>query len=577
MKTSSSVPGTAALCLTAVLLALSRAAVFHFNSKFIPVPDGLLFALAGLGGDLGPLWLCLLAAVLLRSRLCAVLGTLYLMAVTALDLFNAGAMYQARLIFSYDLFLQIRNNTAVYRLEIAVACGLLLLLGLCNGCGLLRLARAPRRLAVPCLCVLLLLSAAATAGYELTKDSIFFKGYGTREWVLRPFHTAMLDFFRDREARLAARNASIHAQPQDGPTLATASRLLADPGTVRRFDAIVIVALESIDLAYLHGKNPDIPAVATRNLDALAREHVLFDNFFTAAQPTSRGLHALMASRLDYEADPPAATPSIFTAFAGAGYDTWFISTISGQWGDARSDITHRYQPAHVIFGEELSRKYGARVLKWGLDSALGFREAADILAGRKAGDRSVLFISTIDTHPNYGFVPPEGDACWRDGTVTASPFLLSLCHIDRAGGDFIRDLRQRGSKTEKAIVVLTADHSAVQGANYTRRAAYAPDRIPLLFITGDGGILREWSTAYASQIDLPATLLTLSGILPPATFMGQDMRRPGSRAISVHDGVLEARDAAGTERISPRRQPAHPLSRWFSIFYPAETGATRR
>ena len=81
MKTSSSVPGTAALCLTAVLLALSRAAVFHFNSKLIPVPDGLLFALAGLGGDLGPLWLCLLAAVLLRSRLCAVLGTLYLLSL----------------------------------------------------------------------------------------------------------------------------------------------------------------------------------------------------------------------------------------------------------------------------------------------------------------------------------------------------------------------------------------------------------------------------------------------------------------------------------------------------------------
>lgn len=569
-------PRTAKIVLWAsgILLFLTRFAVYYFNSKYMPLHEGLFFTLVGALGDCAPFFFCLLAARLTRGKLwlsvpLALLAALYGVGALVLDIFNAASMYLAKVIFSYDLSLQIYGNTAPYLAEIiGVSSAVTVLAGLFVY-AVIRLAHDGRRAATKCVSVLLLLSLAACGYYFITKDIVFFKGYGTREWVVRPAGVTVYDFGIDRRDWLCAQNGAAYGQGEDGLTLRTARQFINDPASRRTFNKIVIIAVESLDLAYLHGVNPDVPEVATREMDALAKDYLLHTDFFTAAQPTVRGLHALLSSRLDYDTDPSAATPSIFTAFAGAGYETWFVSAVSGNWGGGKNEIERRYSPQHTLFAEYLSGKYGDKIIKWGLDSKLLFAEAADILAAAGPEGKSLVFLSTIDTHPNYGFLPPEGDACFRNDEVAASPFLLALCHIDRAVGKFIRDLKQRGLFTPDTLVVLTADHSAIHGANYTKRSEYTPDRIPLVFITPDTRFFDSCTKGWASQIDLAPTLLDICGIMPPATFMGADMRRENAEAHSMpNHGMLWIRTPEGQKTIDLENDKDSPEARRFKLFY---------
>ena len=64
-----------------------------------------------------------------------------------------------------------------------------------------------------------------------------------------------------------------------------------------QFDRIVIVAIESLDGDYLNSNNPDLPPRLTPRIDRLKREYLSFSNCFSASQPTSWGINALILSR----------------------------------------------------------------------------------------------------------------------------------------------------------------------------------------------------------------------------------------------------------------------------------------
>lgn len=81
----------------------------------------------------------------------------------------------------------------------------------------------------------------------------------------------------------------------------------------------------------------------------------------------------------------------------------------------------------------------------------------------------------------------------------------------------------------DDTLILITADHSATHGENYTHRSRFTPDRIPLLWISrreppGLAANGQEMAD-YCAQIDLPVTLLNLSGLPVPPTFMGNDLR----------------------------------------------------
>ena len=80
------------------------------------------------------------------------------------------------------------------------------------------------------------------------------------------------------------------------------------------YDRVIIIAVESLELAFIREFNPAMPEGITPELDRICRENIVFKNYFSAAQPTSWGLTALMMSRLDYRRElKNPGNPSLFS------------------------------------------------------------------------------------------------------------------------------------------------------------------------------------------------------------------------------------------------------------------------
>lgn len=399
--------------------------------------------------------------------------------------------------------------------------------------------------------------------------------------ISKPIYTSILDIFKDSKE---APPAQIVTPPKD--TLSEEDkRALSSLGMLRQippptgpYKNIVLVAVESLDLAYLHAYNPAIPPEASRNLDALASRFVSFRNFFTSAQPTTFGLHALLSSRLDVFADMVGdnVVPNLFTEMQQHGYAAYFLGAMNGQsitWSakDAgwKRTAQRNYGAAQVMFAADFEKKYQKKSSGWGMDSAVLFAEAANLLRHARPGSKNFIFIYTIDTHPPYGARPPQGDACLRDKRIAASPFLLSLCALDRKVGAFIQAVQPY---LDDSLILITADHSATHGENYTRRSRFTPDRIPLLWISrrelaGFAANGQEMVN-YCAQIDLPVTLLHLSGLPVPATFMGNDLRVKNAACSLLAQKTVRLLTPRA-ELLVDRRDASSALARWFRLYYP--------
>lgn len=416
----------------------------------------------------------------------------------------------------------------------------------------------------------------------------FLQAYGTaatpanREAAIsKPIHANLRDIFTDGEE---APPASVVIPPK-GALSEEDKRKLASLGMLRQmpppggpYKNIVLVAVESLDLAYLHAYNPAIPAEASRNLDAIASKFVSFRNFFTSAQPTTFGLHALLSSRLDVFADMVGdnVVPNLFTEMQQHGYAAYFLGAMNGQyvtWSakDAgwKRTAERNYGAAHAMFAADFEKKYQKKSSGWGMDSAVLFAEAESLLRHARPGTGNFIFIYTIDTHPPYGGRPPEGDACLRDERIAASPFLLSLCALDRKLGAFVQAVQPYLDDT---LILITADHSATHGENYTRRSRFTPDRIPLLWISRrePAGFAANGQQMdnYCAQIDLPVTLLNLSGLPVPATFMGNDLRVKNAACSLLAQKTIRLLTPQA-ECLVDRRDASSALARWFRLYYP--------
>lgn len=422
----------------------------------------------------------------------------------------------------------------------------------------------------------------------LSLTAVFLHAYGDtarqvnrQAAISKPIYTNIRDICKDSNEAAPAR---IVTPPkgtlpdEDKRRLASLGMLRQMPPPVEPYKNIVLVAVESLDLAYLHTYNPAIPAEASRNLDAIASRYVSFRNFFTSAQPTTFGLHALLSSRLDVFADMAGdnVVPNLFTEMQRHGYAGYFLGAMNGQfitWSAKgagwKRTAERNYGAAHTMFAADFEKKYQKKRSGWGMDSAALFAEAESLLRHARPESKNFIFIYTIDTHPPYGARPPEGDACLRDERIAASPFLLSLCALDRKLGAFVQAVQPYLDDT---LILITADHSATHGENYTRRSRFTPDRIPLLWISrrelaGFAANGQEMAN-YCAQIDLPVTLLNLSGLPVPASFMGNDLRAKNAACSLLAQKTIRLLTPQA-EYLVDRRDASSALARWFRLYYP--------
>lgn len=408
-----------------------------------------------------------------------------------------------------------------------------------------------------------------TLFYIYGNGRFFYTNFFRSEWIIRPFAANIFYFAKDVEEFLSKKEYSeILLGKIDKEDIGVLEKkgLITEKKVIPKkvFDKIIVVAMESIDLYYMNYYNPDIPEVVTKNFNHLLDSYVSFSNFYTAAQPTNRGLHALLASRLDYEFDN-APVPNLFSEFNKNGYETYFLSAVSGYYGKGEQNIRLRYGPKNVFFSEYFERKYSLKSKGWGLDSEIIFDEAKNIISNN---NKVFIFISTIDTHPPYGNLPKEGDLCFKDEKVKNSKFLLSLCHLDREIGDFIYKILP--VLDERSLIILTSDHSATHGENYTKRKSLTPDRIPLIFITKNSSLcyIDNGSVAdnYVSQIDFPSTLLNIVGLPIPKSFMGGDVFNKNVACVMYDRNTISLVNETGEIRYAV--DDVSPVSKWYKSYY---------
>ena len=431
--------------------------------------------------------------------------------------------------------------------------------------------------------LLILLSIAANCVYHFHSEE-WGKGYFQREFTARPAEVQITDIvteYRRIERKVsetdAPRGFFPGSLPRESEELLKKWGLLptaqkpGGPSAVPEIRKILVLAVESLDYDYLHACNPGIPEGITPFLDSLSQQYLSFRNYFTGSQPTSWALDCIFLSRPDFTRDLALKNESLCDILREKGWSTWYFSPSSGFCFENGRDYRKLFRPEHAVFLEEFFRDFGFKGSHyWGLGDDQLFDGAFRLLSER-AGERFFCVISTIDLHDPYTVSGPAASL-----KSTGNRFLDALRSTDRNLQHFLDRVMTSPLYDEHTLIVLTADHSATFGANYTKRPDFLPVRIPLIFLSKNEDLRKMFDPErFGSQLDLAPTLLGLLGIPVPETFMGRDLRIPEKNyavsktvdMIRLHlpDGqVISCPLIAGQEPSSPEERALRDYLRLF-------------
>lgn len=293
--------------------------------------------------------------------------------------------------------------------------------------------------------------------------------------------------------------------------------------TTQRPDVLFVI-MESFSsrLMTALGGEPDVAV----QLDSLAREGVLFTNFYANSFRTDRGLVAILSG---YPAQPttsimkyPRKTQSI-PAIAGslkrAGYKTKYYYGGDADFTNMRSYLmSSGFED--IVADQDFP--VSERLSKWGVHDHLVFRRLLEDLRAEAADSSSVggaprfRVLQTSSSHEPFE-VPYSRLKNER---------LNAFAYTDSCIGDFVKQFREL-PQWKNTVVVLVPDHL---GAYPEHIGNLEIDRyqIPLLIV---GGAVRrpERIGVYGSQQDIAATLLAQLA-LPHGEFtFSKDMLNPAS------------------------------------------------
>lgn len=261
---------------------------------------------------------------------------------------------------------------------------------------------------------------------------------------------------------------------------------------------IYLVILESFSshlMSSLDGTHP-----VAQNLDSIAKNGILFTNFYANGYRTDRALPAILSA---YPSQPTTSImkdvtktdklPSIAGALKESGYGLAYY------YG---GDINFTNLGAYLVssgFDKVISDKdfpIGKRLSKWGVHDHYVFERCIEDVAASKELQPQLCVIQTSSSHEPFDV--PYSNCKITDKRANA------FAYADSCLGAFVENLKDMG-KWDDALVIITPDH---YGA-YPQGLENPVDRhrIPLIMT---GGVVKKTARidVVASQIDLAATLL---------------------------------------------------------------------
>ena len=265
---------------------------------------------------------------------------------------------------------------------------------------------------------------------------------------------------------------------------------------------VVILILESFSskvIGELGGKRN-----ATPRFNELAKEGLLFTNFYANASRSDKGIVSIISG---YPGQPttsiikePSKTeklPSLFKDFNEIGYDSYFYYGGDIDFANMRSYFLNAgaaYIISKDVFSPELNNS------KWGVHDEHLFDYLYDEMVNHKEPYFKAVF--TLSSHDPFE-VPMRNVF---EGNDRATKYLNSVYYTDSCLGEFF-DKVKKTDIWENTLFVLVADHGSSRPGN-SQNHDINKFQIPMLWL---GGVLNDSidnCTKIGSQIDIPSTIL---------------------------------------------------------------------
>ncbi len=299
------------------------------------------------------------------------------------------------------------------------------------------------------------------------------------------------------------------------------------------------------------------PNVHTPNLDALARESLVFKNAVSGCPVCSPARASIMTGRYplthgvflnDVYLKP--RSPSIAHVYREAGYDTAYI----GKWhldGHGRSsfipperrqgfrywramECTHDYNNSYYYADEPVK-------LRWeGYDAFAQTREAIRYMRHARRRGPFLLFLSWGPPHSPYDTAPKEYQELYDPDDIVLRPNVPEACQdqarrdlagyyahisaLDACVGELVEALEDLGI-VDDTLLVFTSDHGDMHGSQgQWRKQSPWDESILIPLVMRYPAVLRRGETDLPINTpDLVPTILGLTGLEVPSTVEGRD------------------------------------------------------
>lgn len=264
---------------------------------------------------------------------------------------------------------------------------------------------------------------------------------------------------------------------------------------------ILLIVLESFTANVVGCLNDKIDA--TPKLNSIAKNGLLFSNFYASGVRSDKGLVAILSG---FPAQPntsimifPEKTqrlPGLAKSLSEVGYSTSFY-----YGGDINFASMKSYM-INIGFQEIISKEEfpeSQNVMSWGVADEFLFKRVSDDIEKSEAPYFKTVF--TLASHSPYD-IPSKP---WKPGKDRDTQFINSIYYTDSCLGSFVNELERLG-KLENTLVIFVADHGNLFPGSlpYSSKEKF---HIPMIWY-GDAlnktGIIDK----IASQNDIPCTLL---------------------------------------------------------------------
>ncbi len=251
------------------------------------------------------------------------------------------------------------------------------------------------------------------------------------------------------------------------------------------------------------------PADVTPNLNALAKEGILFNNIYASGDRSQKGMVALLSG---YPVQPVASIvktprkterlPQLASDLRKAGYYTSYYYGGELAFANLRSYLVNGQYDRLLEKADFPSEFYNS---KWGVHDHLVLEKV--LQDHQKPQEPFLTTIFTLSSHEPYDVPMPTKFM----GADEPTQFKNSVYYTDKAVGDFINQAKKM-PWWQNTVVVLVADHGH-QFPGPDQNHAPGKFKIPLIMVGGALAVKDTVISTIGTQTDVVPTLLQQMGL----------------------------------------------------------------